>query len=62
MDRRQRLPEVDRSKTSEDVTARFLREFQPQGVLSPAVFGEESRKIQRVTGAEVYWKSTVDRG
>jgi hypothetical protein len=45
--RRQRLLEVDRSRPSEDVTAGFLWDFQPQGRLSPAISGEESRWLLR---------------
>jgi hypothetical protein len=42
-----RLPEVDRSRASGKVTARFSRDFQPSGRLSPAVPGEESRRVLR---------------
>ena len=42
-----RLPEVDRQRTSDDVTPQCLWDFPPQGVLSPAISGEESERVLR---------------
>ena len=47
LDRRQRLPEVDRQSTGEDVTVGFLWDFHLPGLLSPTISGEESGWLLR---------------
>ena len=59
LDRRQRLPEVDRQSTGEDVTVGFLWDFQPSGRLSPAILSEESRWVLRDWRV---WSSLQSRG
>jgi hypothetical protein len=49
-DRRQCLPEVDRSATAKEVIAGFSWDFQPPGRLPPAISGEESRWVLRHRG------------
>jgi hypothetical protein len=58
-ERRCGLLEVDRQRPTEVVSSGFLWNFRPQGVLSPAVSGEESRRVLRDWGM---WGSLQSRG
>jgi hypothetical protein len=59
VERRRRLPEVDRAVAREDVTPGHPWDFHLPGVLSPAVSGEESRWVLRDWGV---WSALQSRG